>query len=261
MLASMFSDIFAQIKSIFNPSHSRTGIHDPSAHVAAISPVDKWFDAARQFFHSLLTRPNALVPISLLPPEILARVFHLLVLEEPPFFGRRKRKLGWIRVTHVCRHWRQVALDDSSLWAKIWGIPTNTKWISEILARAKNVPLDFEFNGVARPSPEALLMIPPHFSHTRRLHFRSLSKLHFDSIKEIYSREAPALEHFELTTTGYSLITFPDLGGNMLFKGCAPRLRTFSLDRVVIPWSLIPRGQLTQLKIVYLNEDAYSPGD
>jgi hypothetical protein len=47
----------------------------------------------------------------------------------------------------------------------------------------------------------------------------------------------------------------------MLFKGGAPRLRTFSLDRVVIPWSLIPRGQLTQLKIVCLNEDAYSPGD
>jgi hypothetical protein len=47
----------------------------------------------------------------------------------------------------------------------------------------------------------------------------------------------------------------------MLFKGRAPRLRTFSLSRVVIPWSLIPRGQLTQLKIACPNEDAYSPGD
>jgi hypothetical protein len=116
--------------------------------------------------------------------------------------------------------------------------------------------LDIEFNDVAMSGEEALLMIPLHFSHTRRLCFQSLSKYHFHSIREIYSREAPALEYFELTTTGDSLITFSDLGGNMLFKGGAPRLRTFSLDRVVIPWSLIPRGQLTQF-----NEDVDSLGD
>jgi hypothetical protein len=120
MQAPMFSDVFAQIKSRFNSSHSQTGIHDPSARFAAISTVDKGIAAARQVLRSLLTRRNTLMPISLLPPEILARVFHLLVLKEPPFSGRRKRNLGWIRATHVCRHWRQVALDDSSLWAKIW---------------------------------------------------------------------------------------------------------------------------------------------
>jgi hypothetical protein len=49
----------------------------------------------------------------------------------------------------------------------------------------------------------------------------------------------------------------------MLFNGRAPRLRTFSLFQVVIPWSLIPRGQLTQLKIACPggNEDVDSPGD
>ncbi len=255
----MFSDVFAQIESRFNPSHSRTGIYDPSAAVATISTVDKGIDAARQFVRSLLTRRNALVPISLLPPEILSRVFHLLVLEEPRFSGGRSP--GRIRVTHVCRHWRQVALDDSSLWAKIWGIPATTKWISEMLARAKNAPLDIEFNEVTMSSPGAFLMIPPHISHTRKLRFHGLYKYDFDGVRELYSREAPALEHFELTVASRSLLTFPDLGGNMLFNGHAPRLRTFSLSRVVIPWSLIPRGQLTQLKIVCPNEDGYSSGD
>ncbi|KAI0277169.1 hypothetical protein BGY98DRAFT_901925, partial [Russula aff. rugulosa BPL654] len=97
-------------------------------------------DTVKQFIRSLLIRRNTLVPISGLPPEILARVFHVLVHEEPPF--SRRRNLGWIRVTHVCRHWRQVALDDSSLWARISGTQANTKWISEMLARAKNAPLD-----------------------------------------------------------------------------------------------------------------------
>ena len=208
------------------------------------------------------------MPISLLPPEILARVFHLLVLEEPPFSGGRN--LGWIRVTHVCRHWRQVALDDSSLWARICGLPTNTKWISEVLARGKNAQLDIELdlNDVARSSPKALLMIPPYLSRTRQLRCHGLLMLHLDSIREIFSWEAPALEHFELTITTYSPIDFQDVGGNMLskghaplFKGHAPRLRTFSLSRFVIPWSLIPRGQLTQLKIDYSNEHFHSPSD
>ena len=121
----MFSDVFTQLESRFNSSHSRTVIHDPSARVSAISTVDKGIDTAMKLVRSLLTRRNALVPISLLPPEILARVFHLIVLEEPPISGGRS--LGWIRVTHVCRHWRQVALDDSSLWARIWGVQMNPK--------------------------------------------------------------------------------------------------------------------------------------
>src|ERR1019366_7937030 len=136
MQASVFSDVFACVESRFN--HFRSVIHDPSARVAAISAE---VDAARQLLCSLR---NALAPISLLPPEILARVFHFLTLEEPPCSG--EQNLGWIRATHVCRLWRQVALGDSSLWAKISGIPTNTERISEMLARARNAPLDIDLD-------------------------------------------------------------------------------------------------------------------
>jgi hypothetical protein len=262
----MFSDVFAQIESRFNPNHSKTGCYDPSARVAAISTIDKGIDAARQFLRSLLACRNSLVPISVLPPEILARVFHFLILKELPFTGSGKRKkLGWIRVTHVCRHWRQVALDNSSLWAKIWAIPKNPKWISEMLARAKDAPLDVEFNAAAnlKSSQEALVMITPHISHTRRLLLHSLFTCHSESVRGIFSCEAPALEHFELTDKAdYSTNIFRDLSGNMLFKGHSPRLRTFSISsRVVIPWSLVPRGQLTQLKIAVPTEVVDSPGD
>ncbi|KAH9985026.1 hypothetical protein BJV77DRAFT_1174720, partial [Russula vinacea] len=81
-------------------------------------------------------------PISLLPPEVLARVFHFLLLEEPPF--PIERDLGWRRATHVCRFWRQVALDDSSLWGTISGITTNAELISEMLARSRDAPLDID---------------------------------------------------------------------------------------------------------------------
>ena len=263
----MLSDIFAQIESRLNPNHPENGIHDPIARVAALSTVDKGIyaaskgiDAARESIRSLLTRRNTLVPISVLPPEILARVFHLLVRKEPPFRGRRKN-LGWIRVTHVCRHWRQVALGDSSLWSKISGMLANTKWISEMLARAKNAPLDIDLNALRRSNLETLVMIPPHLSHTRQLRFHGLSTLHSNIIREMYSYEAPTLEHLELTVNVDSPITFRSISGYMLFKGHAPRLRTLSLSEVVIPWSHIPCGQLTQLQIACSIEGAHYPGD
>ena len=254
------SDVFAQIYSRSNPSHSRTGIHDASARVAAISTVDKEINAKRQSLCVLLTRHNTLVPISLLPPEILARVFHLLVLKKPPFSGGRK--LGWIRVTHVCRHWRQVALDHSSLWARIPGNLAYKEWISEMLARAKNAPLDIEFRFATMSSRKALTMITPHISRTRRLCFHGLSEGGFDSVRKICWK-APALEHFELTAPYYTPIRsgFSVFGRNMLFNGHAPRLRAFSLSRVVIPWPCIPRGQLTQLKIISDDEEYDYPGD
>ena len=246
--SAVFSDVFARVESGFN--HFRTVTYDRDSRLAAISTADKEVDATRQLLRSLLIRRNALAPISLLPPEILARVFHSLALDEPPYSG--KQNFGWIRTTHVCRHWRQVALGDSSLWARISDIHTklNTALISEMLARARNAPLEIDIDLVATPSSDALLyMFPPHFSHTRGLRLHNLSTPHFESVRKILSREAPDLEHLEIGLSVASPFTFRDLGGTTLFKGQAPKLRTFSITQVCVPWSFIPRGQLTQLKI------------
>ena len=150
----MFSDVFAQIEFRFNQFTLKLAftISVPALWPFPQSTIDKGIITATRFLPSLLTRRNVLVPISLLPPEILAQVFHLLVLEEPPFSGERNL-LGWIRVTHVCWSWRQVALDDLTLWAKIRGIPANKKRISEILARSKNAQLDIKLNaGISKTS-------------------------------------------------------------------------------------------------------------
>ena len=204
-------------------------------------------------------------PISLLPPEVLARVFHFLLLEEPPF--PIERDLGWRRATHVCRFWRQVALDDSSLWGTISGITTNAELISEMLARSRDAPLDidlnlnlhFDIHGALYEAlyRKVLLLFPPHLPRTRKLQLHNLSASNFDIIQSIYSREAPALEHFEIgfsNTSPGSPVVFHDLGDTTLFKARAPRLRTLLLSHVLVTWSIIPRDQLTHLKIILFEE-------
>ena len=194
------------------------------------------------------------MPSFLLPPEVLALVFHFLLLEESPYF--RKQNRGWIRVTHVCWYWRQVALDDSSLWARISGIPTNTEWVSETLARARNAPLDIDIDLGWNSNPQALSKFSPHISHTRSLRLLCLTQLNYDSFRDICSQKAPILEHFYLRVIGSLPLNFWDLRRTMLFKGRAPKLQTFQLllTRHIIPWSLIPHGQLTQLKIALIDE-------
>ena len=247
MQASVLFDVFLRVESEFK--HFQSVIHDTSARVAAISAVNKEIGAATKFLRSLR---NALAPISLLPPEVLTRVFHFLSLEEPPF--SREQNLCWIKVTHVCRFWRQVALGDSSLWARILGMPTNLGLVSAMLARARNVPLDININLEGVSSPDALLlMLTPHVFHTSELRLNFGFVLPSAFFRDICSQEAPALEHFDLDSH-YSPITFRALDGTTLFKGRAPKLRTFSLFQVFIPWSIIPRGQLTRLEVQYIDE-------
>ena len=212
----------------------------------------------------MLMRRNGFTPISLLPPEVLARVFHFLVLEDPPCSPEWDR--GWMRVTQVCRFWRQVAQGDSSLWATIsWRLnPTNTELISEMLDRSRDAPLDidldfgFDFVIYGPRCREVLLMFPPHLPRIRKLRLYNLSTSYFDILQRIYGREAPALEHFELgfsiNSDSESPVVFQDLGDTTLFEGRAPRLRTLSLSHILVKWSRFPLVQLTQLKIAPFEE-------
>jgi len=201
---------------------------------------------ARGLTRPLHSRCSAITPISVLPPELLMRIFRFYALKEPPW-SDGMQKLGWIGVTHVCRCWRQVALGDSSLWARITGISPNSKWIAEMLVRARNAPLVVDF--VVTPFPEVLSVFTPHIFRIRELRLRDLCGYHSQGLREICELEAPALEHFELGLSTPYPVTFHQLGWATLFRGRAPKLRTLSLSSVFIPWSLIPRGQLTQLKI------------
>jgi hypothetical protein len=119
--------------------------------------------------------------------------------------------------------------------------------------------LDIDIDLEEMSSPDVPHIFPPHLPHTRELCIHSLSMLHSDGVRAIYCQEAPALEHFELGVSAISLVTLPELDGTTLFKGRAPKLRTLILSQVLIPWSLIPRDQLTQLTVSLSNEAYIAP--
>ncbi|KAI0039549.1 hypothetical protein FA95DRAFT_1567122 [Auriscalpium vulgare] len=93
------------------------------------------------------------IPVARLPPEILTRIFSILLSIARPCRKRIARKrstspkfrynLGWLTVTHVCQRWRNIALHDPVLWASDIALPSlmGDCWAAAYLSRAQNVPL------------------------------------------------------------------------------------------------------------------------
>src|SRR5712672_3059623 len=85
-----------------------------------------------------------------------------------------KARLGLL--THVCRRWRQVALDDPTLWTHFSNFPRTKDWIAERLSRARNAPLVIDL--VRSMVTDMFYLFTPHISHTRELYLYDLSFLH-----------------------------------------------------------------------------------
>ncbi|KAI0289299.1 hypothetical protein BC826DRAFT_1107158 [Russula brevipes] len=215
---SMSSDVLlTRLESLSN--QVRSIVRTPSTRAVARSTVDRGIDAAVLLTYALLTHRNTLAaPVSVLPPE--------------------------------------VALDDSSLWARISGSMAKATWVCEMLARARNAPLSIDL--FVKPDAETLSMFTAHFAHTHVFRLRGVVAAYFKhNIRKICSLEAPALEHFELGTDIDSSVTSLRAP---FFNGMAPKLRTFSLSQIRVPWSFIPRGQLSQLKITLIARDPIADG-
>ena len=63
---------------------------------------------------------NRMAPIHHIPIELLRAIFDLAVYSQPLPDDRDPRRLtAEVVLSHVCRHWRQVALDNPLLWTLI----------------------------------------------------------------------------------------------------------------------------------------------
>ncbi|KAI0064340.1 hypothetical protein BV25DRAFT_1800786, partial [Artomyces pyxidatus] len=90
---------------------------------------------------------NKLAPVSKPPPEVLTLIFECYALVAPPGFREfqssreGKKTLGWIEVTHVCRHWRHIALACPGLWRRV-SLDLGSRWAELMVARLGSAPME-----------------------------------------------------------------------------------------------------------------------
>lgn len=112
---------------------------------------------------------NILVsPIHTLPNEILARIFELSMAaraDEP-------REPVLLKVTFVCRFWKQIVLCTPSLWSVIT-FAHRQDFVSASLDHSQSTPLDIHFDEDHSHSEwdesRFIALIQPHFHRTRSL--------------------------------------------------------------------------------------------
>ncbi|TFY53314.1 hypothetical protein EVG20_g10172 [Dentipellis fragilis] len=212
-------------------------------------------DAVVQVLCSLHVCYNALAPVNRLPPEVLAHVFSFLQVVDRPSVVEydphtTEYDIGWIYATHVCRHWRVVALEHSSLWSNIL-LDLGSRWAKEFLRRARMAPITFKMVELGMATGvDVAGTIKQHLGHIREFSIaaRNVGEVH--SFLPSLRGAAPVLEkaslHDNVRHRGGS--NTPMLPAD-LFGRTAPRLRHLKIACFRFSWPTLAFGSISHLDI------------
>ena len=139
---------------------------------------------------------NTSLPVMRLPDELLVEVFVMYVCRwhsgsgSGTASGRTQASLtshyGWIRLTHVCHHWREIALHTPMLWTNIK--VTRSEVTAAFIARSGNLPLRVEASYMVRKFQTELYSLwKPLLRVASRI--KSLREHH-----EVYTLKFPPLQ-------------------------------------------------------------------
>lgn len=210
---------------------------------------------------------NALLPVSIIPVEVLCEIFLCRiygnrqgdlvddnhVTKRPLLQVRRRRAL---HLSHVCHHWRDVALSTSKLWVHMmWdGSDDSDEWTKELLVRAGRAPLVAYLCGQLRNHTQLarLLLILEKMdqieilylniagSESQLLHLYKLMNRNASLLRSLYFEFEPAHHHLSVSL---------DLSFH------SPRLSRLSLSVNNLTTSLtLLTPSLRTLKLVLLKE-------
>ncbi|KAJ7471399.1 hypothetical protein B0H11DRAFT_1812095 [Mycena galericulata] len=172
---------------------------------------------------ALRTRRNSLAPISRLPTEILAAILELCptIEDDRPHFRTRKFVRG-VKIAHVCRRWRDVAMANPQFWTHI--VLSRPRWALEMLHRSRSAPLVVGVDLAAADSKTVAArdLVLGQLTRIRELR---LCLPMFDRLPSPLFTPAPILDTFYLWTFGRLDFIAPA----SLFHGDAPCLRHLSL--------------------------------
>ncbi|KAG1718229.1 hypothetical protein EDB19DRAFT_1800235 [Suillus lakei] len=223
---------------------SRTALEIEQCH----AHIDQELAALAESMRVLRSRKNALAYTSLLPPEILATIF-IYTVEEDNYTGT-PRCCGaplCLAVTHVCRHWRLVALECPTLWTSI--NCASPHWVSTMLERSRKAALVITYSAPAslRPCFKQILSQLPRIKILQLCSFSSDVNRIIDCLS---SQPAPLLQMFKLSVQG---VIHPKI--DAIFQGCAPQLRSVELVQCNFSWTL---GILSGLRTLEVRQTVSS---
>jgi hypothetical protein len=206
---------------------------------------------AKEDLRELQSQHNSLIPICRLPNEVLSLIFISCVTDAHGVFKSwvvdskvYSTRFSWIWVTHVCRHWREVALSCPEMWAT--PVFQKPNMAQEMLVRAKGAPLRIHAPNFStrREQEEVLKEAFKDMARIAELHF-VVSSLSEDT-RSLLSRPAPLLRSLEVSSgPSTNEVQLPDN-----FLACdVPLLRNLTLRRCLFCLDKIDPSNLRSLSL------------
>ncbi|KAM5540868.1 hypothetical protein V8D89_005512 [Ganoderma adspersum] len=199
---------------------------------------------------------NSVATINTLPPELLAHIFTLYATETvriasisifeayEPFNYPSPRAA--LRLTEVCKHWRDVSLTTPSLWSGVICGGNDATPTTRYLHRSKSRPLHAIVKGDLETVEEILDAYPSRIQHLLLVDSNSWTR-RYDP-RRLLTNVAPDLLTCTLDLHSWPRgPSLPELGYT-LFSGGASRLRILSLHSA----KLIPLDSLPNLRALAL---------
>ncbi|KAI0311954.1 hypothetical protein OF83DRAFT_702939 [Amylostereum chailletii] len=195
------------------------------------------------------------------PSEMLAEIFfHASSNADEDFdkwdviIEKLGRDIQCITVSHVCRRWRSIALENPLLWTWIYD-KFYTERALEMMRRAKSCPLTVVSRTVSI-NDAVLEAFPSHLFHLQHL----ILELDYDTAKSLTSRlvhSAPVLETLRLEVEiGHSGVAYPDLPPNFL-ASVVPKLQILKLIGVLLPQTSAFYKNLTRFCFAFPEDHSY----
>jgi len=211
--------------------------------------IDQEIEKMEGAIRALKSRRNSLAVISRLPPEILSKIFVCCAAT----YEHAHLNIDWVKVTHVSRHWRTVAIDCPRLWTTL--VFARPRWVEEMLKRSKMAPLVID----ARPghmhskSTKVVQLAMNHISRVRKLKLVSPSAS-FVKLFSSVPRAAPMLQILVLSNSANDCDYAEPFRDNYyippkLFSDDSSQLRRLELIHCNLDWTSHLLKGLTHLKI------------
>jgi hypothetical protein len=209
--------------------------------------IDQDIEEMEGAIRALRSRRNSLAAISRLPPELLSKIFVCCAAT----YGPPHLTMDWVKVSHVSRHWRTVAIGCPYLWTTL--VFARPRWVEEMLKRSKMAPLviDARFGYMGPKSTEAVQLAMNHVSRVRELNIVSPSTS-FGKLFSSVPRAAPMLQSLALSaSTNHYAEPFRDNYSipPELFSDDSSQLRRLELIDCNLDWTSHLLKGLTHLKI------------
>jgi len=113
--------------------------------------------------------------MQMLPVELLTHIFSVYASLSPDYVH-----LALLTITHVCHHWRTIALSHGQLWTSVT-TKMSLRWIKAFMERSKTTLMDFDLHIISWPAypylntyfyQEDIILLFKGFTRVRSLCFR-----------------------------------------------------------------------------------------